>query len=118
VRWVNTFRIEVIGEDGYAIAEGRGGTYGAQTVRVGRRWAWAQPGAPSQRESEESADFGSENVSLADELHAVIDRWSGTAPGTGPQPATFAQAARVTALCDTVYDRIGRAVPVAATAAR
>jgi predicted dehydrogenase len=112
VRWVNTFRIEAIGEDGYAIAEGRGGTYGAQTVRVGRRWAWAQPGAPSQRESEETADFGPGNVSLTDELHDVIDRWSGATPVAGPHPATFAEAARVTALCDAVYARIGRAAPV------
>ena len=117
VRWVNTFRIEAIGEDGYAIAEGRGGTYGAQTVRVGRRWAWAQPGAPSQRESEETSDFGPGNVSLADELHAVIDCWNGAEPVGGPHPATFAEAARVTTLCDTVYDRIGRAEPVAVTAA-
>jgi predicted dehydrogenase len=118
VRWVNTFRVEAIGEGGYAIAEGRGGTYGAQTVRIGRRWAWAQPGAPSQRECEETADFGPDDVSLADELHAVLERWSGAEPDNGPHPATFAEAARVTALCDMVYDRIGRAVPVATTAAR
>jgi len=105
-------------EDGYAIAEGRGGTYGAQTVRVGRRWAWAEPGAPSQRESEETADFGPGNVSLAEELYAVIACWSSAEPVTGPSPATFAEAARVTALCDTVYDQIGRAEPVAVTAAR
>jgi 1,5-anhydro-D-fructose reductase (1,5-anhydro-D-mannitol-forming) len=116
VRWVNTFRIEAIGEDGYAIVEGRGGTYGSQTVRIGRRWAWAEPGAPSQRESEKTADFGPGNVSLTDELHAVIDRWSGSEPIGGPHPATFAEAARVTALCDTIYDRIGRAAPVVAAA--
>ncbi|MCW2982609.1 MAG: Gfo/Idh/MocA family oxidoreductase, partial [Conexibacter sp.] len=109
IRWVNTFRVEVIGEDGYAVAEGRGGTYGNQTLRLGRRWAWTAPGAPTQRESEETEDFGGANVSLADELGAVLRQWSGAAPNGGPRPATFPEAAAVTALCDDVYARIGRA---------
>jgi 1,5-anhydro-D-fructose reductase (1,5-anhydro-D-mannitol-forming) len=111
MRWVNDFAIEAIGEDGYAIATGRGGNYGTQTLRLGRRWAWSEPGAPSQRETEETHDFGPQNVSLTDELAAVLAQWRGTpAPATGPHPATFAEAYTVTALVDAVYDRIGRAV--------
>lgn len=110
MRWVNTFRIEVIGEDAYGIAEGRGGNYGDQTLRLGRRWAWSEPGAGAQRETEETADFGGQNVSLTDELAAVLAQWRGEpAPTTGPHPATFAEAHTVTALVDAVYDRIGRA---------
>ncbi|MCZ4491294.1 MAG: hypothetical protein QOH30_1568 [Baekduia sp.] len=109
VRWVNTFRIEVIGEDGYGIAEGRGGNYGDQTLRLGRRWAWAEPGAGGQRDSEARHDFGPGNVSLVEELGAVLARWRGEPPASGPAPATFAEALAVTALCDAVYERIGRA---------
>lgn len=110
MRWVNDFHVEVVGEDGYGIATGRGGNYGAQTLRLGRRWAWSAPGAASQRETEETADFGPDNVSLTDELAAVLAQWRGApAPTTGPHPATFAEAYDVTALVDAVYDRIGRA---------
>ncbi|HMJ34322.1 MAG TPA: Gfo/Idh/MocA family oxidoreductase [Baekduia sp.] len=109
VRWVNTLRVEVVGEDGYGIAEGRGGNYGDQTLRLGRRWAWAQPGAPGQRDTEERRDFGPGNASLTDEVGAVLARWRGAPPAPGPAPATFRQALAVTALVDAVYDRIGRA---------
>lgn len=109
MRWVNTFRVEAIGEDAYAIAAGRGGNYGSQTLRLGRRWAWSEPGAPSQRETELTTDFGATNVSLVDELAAVIDQWRGhPAPTTGPHPATFAEAYAVTALVDAIYARVGR----------
>lgn len=115
MRWVNDFHVEVIGEDGYGVAAGRGGNYGSQTLRLGRRWAWSEPGAPSQRETETTADFGPANGSLTDELAAVLDRWRGApAPTTGPHPATFAEAYNVTALVDAVYDRIGRAAPAPA----
>ncbi len=40
IRWVNTFRLEFVGEEGYALVDGRGGTYGPQTLRLGRRWGW------------------------------------------------------------------------------
>ena len=110
MRWVNTFRVEVVGEEAYGIAEGRGGNYGDQTLRLGRRWAWAQEGVASQRASEETADFGPDNVSLTEELAAVLARWRGEpAPASGPRAATFAEAYNVTALVDAIYERIGRA---------
>lgn len=110
MRWVNDFHIEAIGEDGYAIATGRGGNYGSQHLRLGRRWAWSEPSAPSQRETETTSDFGPHNISLTDELAAVLSQWRGApAPSTGPHPATFTEAYNVTALVDAVYDRIGRA---------
>jgi predicted dehydrogenase len=51
VRWRSVFRLELHGEDGYGIVEGRGRSYGPQTYRRGRRWGWRT--APSQAESEE-----------------------------------------------------------------
>jgi 1,5-anhydro-D-fructose reductase (1,5-anhydro-D-mannitol-forming) len=106
IRWVNTFRVEAFGEDGYAIAEGRGGNYGPMTLRAGRRWAW-RAGAVSQRESEEVLDYGTHNDSLRDELADVVARWRGveTAPGK-PQPASMSEARRVTELCEQLYSRI------------
>jgi 1,5-anhydro-D-fructose reductase (1,5-anhydro-D-mannitol-forming) len=107
IRWVNTFRIEVIGEDGYAIAEGRGGNYGPMRVRVGRRWAWSEPGATSQRESEDKHDFGSENLSLRDELDAVVGAWRVGASRAGPvHPATMGEGRAVTELCEQLYQRL------------
>ncbi len=87
IRWVNTFRVEAFGEDGYAIAEGRGGTYGPMTLRLGHRWAWTRAGAVSQRESEEVLSFGTRNDSLRDELADVVARWRG-----GEAPARRAAA--------------------------
>jgi 1,5-anhydro-D-fructose reductase (1,5-anhydro-D-mannitol-forming) len=112
IRWVNTFRVEAFGDDGYAIVEGRGGNYGPMTLRLGRRWAWIDEDVASQRESEETHDFGSENESLRDELEAVIAAWRSGAPQTGdPHPATPAEARAVTSLCEELYLRGGFAVP-------
>jgi 1,5-anhydro-D-fructose reductase (1,5-anhydro-D-mannitol-forming) len=105
IRWVNTFRIEAMGEEGYAIVEGRGGNYGSQTVRIGRRWAWKDTGK-AQRDTEEVHDFGPDNVSLRDELEAVAGRWLGDDPGDGPAPATIAEALAVAELCGSMYARL------------
>lgn len=108
IRWLNTFRVEAYGEDGYAVAEGRGGNYGAMTLRYGRRWAWREPGVASQRDSETISEFGEHDTSLRDELAAVLAAWTSTPaqPGT-PQPATMAQARAITELCEQLYPRIG-----------
>jgi 1,5-anhydro-D-fructose reductase (1,5-anhydro-D-mannitol-forming) len=104
IRWVNTFRVEVFGDGGYAIAEGRGGNYGPMTLRLGRRWAWAGAGAISQRDSEEVRDYGSHNDSLRDELADVVTRWRGEElPAGDSQPATMHEARRVTELCEQLY---------------
>ncbi len=36
-QWKNLFHFEVFGEDGYAVVEGLGASYGTQTLRIGRR---------------------------------------------------------------------------------
>jgi 1,5-anhydro-D-fructose reductase (1,5-anhydro-D-mannitol-forming) len=107
IRWVNTFRVEVFGDDGYAVAEGRGGNYGPMTLRLGRRWAWTDTGAVSQRDSEVLRDFGARNDSLRDELADVVARWRGEeTPADGPGPATMNEARRITELCEELYPRI------------
>ena len=108
IRWVNTFRVELIGEDGYAIVEGRGGNYGAMKLSVGRRWAWSEPGAPSQRDSEDACDFGTDNLSLRDELAEVVNVWRGSPMVTGPvHPATVTEGRAVTELCERLYAQMG-----------
>jgi predicted dehydrogenase len=107
IRWINTFRVEAFGADGYAIAEGRGGNYGPMTLRLGRRWAWTEAGAVSQRDSEERWDYGARDESLRDELADVVARWRGAAAPAGePQPATMSQARRITELCEHLYRRM------------
>jgi 1,5-anhydro-D-fructose reductase (1,5-anhydro-D-mannitol-forming) len=110
IRWVNTFQVEAFGEDGYAIATGRGGNYGPMALRRGRRWAWREPGVSSQRDSEDVSTFGTTDTSLHDELKAVIAAWTtGEVSAVFPRPATFREARRVTELCEELYPRIGGA---------
>jgi 1,5-anhydro-D-fructose reductase (1,5-anhydro-D-mannitol-forming) len=107
VRWVNGFRVEVFGEDGYAIAEGRGGNYGPMTLRLGRRWAWRNDADVGQRESEVVREYGSDDDSLYDELAHVVARWRGAPPENGgSRPATMGEARSVTELCERLYGRL------------
>lgn len=107
IRWINTFRVEVLGDRGYAIATGRGGNYGPMTLRIGRRWAWADMGAPSQRDSEIVYSYGSDNHSLRDELADVILRWRlGHTSVACLGPATMSEGRSVTELCEQLYARI------------
>ena len=108
IRWINTFRIEAFGETGYRVAEGRGGNYGPMMLRRGRRWAWREDGVSSQRESEEVVEFGSADVSLRDELSAVVSAWCGEdVEQRFPRPADMAHGRRVTELCEALYPAIG-----------
>lgn len=50
VKWRSTFKIEVNGEDGYGIVEGRNRSYGKQYYVTGKRWGWQN--AKSQKDSE------------------------------------------------------------------
>ncbi|MEB2310293.1 MAG: Gfo/Idh/MocA family oxidoreductase [Sorangiineae bacterium] len=104
VRWVNGFRVELVGEDGYALAEGRGGNYGPLRLRLGRRWAWNDGRGRSQRETEQVKDFGEHDPSLTRELEAVLARWTGRPPpDAGVPPATLADGLATAELCDAMY---------------
>ena len=97
LRWVNTLRIELLGEDGDAVIEGRGGNYGAMTIRLRTKGG-----------AEESADFGKDNKSLDDELEHVALRWMGAPAEPGARhAATMEEALRVAELLDAMYARIG-----------
>lgn len=50
VKWKSTFRIEVNGEDGYGIVDGRNRSYGKQSYITGKRWGWQN--AKNQKDSE------------------------------------------------------------------
>ena len=112
IRWVNTFRIEIGGEDGYALVDGRGGNYGPLRLTSGRRWGWNDGSGRSQRQTEDVIDFGERDVSLRDELAAVLAAWSGdSAPTPGPPPASFDDALRIARLCDTMYEALAARAP-------
>jgi predicted dehydrogenase len=107
IRWINTFRIEMFGEDAYCIAEGRGGNYGPMILRFGKRWAWADCGGVTQRESEAVWHFGTTDASLRDELAEVTHTWrTGQVADHAFHPATFAEACAVIELLDELYTRI------------
>lgn len=46
-QWKNLFSFEVFGRDGYLIVEGLGGSYGTETLRIGRRKA--EGGVPDEQ---------------------------------------------------------------------
>jgi predicted dehydrogenase len=58
-QWKNLFSFEVHGRDGYAIAEGLGGSYGPEQARIGRRRS--EGGAPEEK----ILPFTGEDVSWA-----------------------------------------------------
>jgi predicted dehydrogenase len=70
VRWRSIFRLELHGDEGYGIVEGRGRSYGAQSYRIGRRWGWQT--APSQRESEQLVLETSGDDVFERELEALL----------------------------------------------
>jgi predicted dehydrogenase len=79
-RWRSTFRIEINGDDGYGIVEGRGRSYGRQRYLRGKRWGWSS-GKP-QRETEELvADTDGDRV-FQDEINALL--FGGPAEAIGP----------------------------------
>ncbi len=51
VKWRSTFRIEINGDEGYGIIEGRGRSYGRQRYLRGKKWGWIS--GRNQRETEE-----------------------------------------------------------------
>jgi predicted dehydrogenase len=101
VRWRSTFRLEVHGDEGYGVVEGRGRSYGPQTYRRGRRWGWQT--APSQAESEESVLETSGNDVFARELRALLF------PGSvdGPGPCDAAQALEGMRLLEACRSHLG-----------
>lgn len=71
-QWKNLFSFEVHGRDGYAIAEGLGGSYGPEQARIGRRRP--EGGAPEEK----ILPFTGEDVSWALEWKdflAGIEGW-------------------------------------------
>ena len=49
-RWRSNFRLEVNGTEGYGIVEGRGKSYGPQSYKTGKRWAWQSGGSQAENE--------------------------------------------------------------------
>jgi predicted dehydrogenase len=71
-QWKNLFSFEVFGKDGYLIIEGLGGSYGPETLRIGRRKP--EGGVPN----EESIQFDGSDISWKEEwkefLAAIIEK--------------------------------------------
>ncbi len=70
VRWRSSFVIEINGDEGYGIVEGRGRSYGKQKYIRGKKWGW-MAGRP-QRETEEIAvETNGDNV-FQKEISALL----------------------------------------------
>lgn len=70
-QWRNLFSLEVFGRDGYAVAEGLGGSYGAERLAIGRRRP--EGGAPD----EQVTAFDGADRSWALEWSAFVDAAGG-----------------------------------------
>ncbi len=52
LRWRSSFTIEVFGNNGYGIINGRGSHYGDQVYRTGERWSWEKSEYANQIDTE------------------------------------------------------------------
>ena len=75
-QWKNLFSLELFGSEGYAIAEGLGGSYGPESVRIGRR----RPEGGRPRQTETVFDAGDRSWSL--EWEDFLDKLEGK-PASG-----------------------------------
>ncbi|MGA2257556.1 MAG: Gfo/Idh/MocA family oxidoreductase, partial [Thermoguttaceae bacterium] len=98
VRWRSTFRMELFGEDGYGIVDGRGRSYGVQEYRRGRRWGW-QDGRP-QRETEEVVVVTNGEDVFADELAALL--FGDKTENSFPPPCSVQEALDNMAILDAI----------------
>jgi predicted dehydrogenase len=79
IRWRSTFRIEINGDEGYGIVEGRGRSYGKQRYVRGKRWGWMS-GKP-QKETEETVIETEGDTVFQLETAALLSGGSGDAIG-------------------------------------
>jgi predicted dehydrogenase len=101
VRWRNTFRLELNGDERYGVVEGRGRSYGPQSYRRGQRWCWQS--APSQAESEELVLVTDGADVFEKELEALL--FGGDTNPYGP--CTAGQAAENMRLLDACRKVVG-----------
>ena len=109
IRWVSTFRIELFGDDGYAVIDGRGRNL--RTADPADRQALGVARIRRCEPARDRAELGlrSGNTSLVDELAAVdraVDLRRAAGRPTFPHPATMDEATEVARECDRMYRRI------------
>lgn len=105
VRWRSTFRMELLGVDGYGVVEGRNRSYGNQIYRRGRRWGWQQ--AVTQADSEEHVVTASGEDVFEREIDAIVFGNRGGA--VGPCPAE--EAVEIMRLLDQCRAGVGIPIP-------
>jgi predicted dehydrogenase len=91
-QWKNLFSLEVFGRDGYAQAEGRGGSYGPQRFVLGRRRA--EGGAPE----EEVVEYGDQDESWSLEWRTFVTQIEADPAGWQVSPAPMETMAWISRL--------------------
>ena len=79
-RWRSSFRIEINGDEGYGIVEGRGRSYGTQRYTRGKRWGWSS--GKSQKETEEVVVETNGDQVFQNEITALL--FGNSADSIGP----------------------------------
>ena len=105
VRWRSTFRMELLGVDGYGVVEGRNRSYGNQIYRRGRRWGWQQ--AVTQADSEEHVVTASGEDVFEREIDAIVFGNDGRTVG----PCRAEEAVEIMRLLDRCRADLGIPVP-------
>ncbi len=70
VKWRSTFRMEINGDKGYGIINGRNRSYGEQKYITGERWGWQKGG--KQDESEKIVCIAANEDSFEKEIDALL----------------------------------------------
>jgi len=102
VKWRSTFRVFVLGTEGYGEVTGRSRSYGAQQYCRGRRWGW-QSGM-TQRDSEWLVLRTETDDSLAAELAAILAGIPSL--GWAMVPASGSAACAVMGIYERVRERL------------
>ena len=94
--WKNRMSIDIFGADACVQIRGRSGFYGAQVVRLTRRWGWLD----KSREEEIVTEYPKEDNSFTEELKLYVERIEGRA---APDLAMKRDAVRALEIVEGVY---------------
>lgn len=101
--WRSTFRLEIMGTEGYGIVTGRGRSYGPQVYVTGPRWGWQN--AANQAASEVKVVETDGRDSFTAETEALLFPVEGDQ--SWPPPGTAAQALEAMGLLDRCREKLG-----------
>lgn len=93
--WKSRCAVDIFGQDGCISVRGRSGFYGAQTVRLKKRWDWLTPGNEEQHWA-----YPADDLSFAEEMKAF---WQVLEGGSSSELATGTDGLRALEVIERAY---------------